>query len=145
MVDSVLEDVLPPGFLYTSSTSSPALASPLIIPGNPARIRWTIGTLAINQTGSVTIKALAGPITDGAGDPPTQLFTNTATLTGKDAVGASYSNTATATVTLKGLPTGLAKSVDKPTLEDLPGTLTYPLRPTYNGSDLLNNMRVIDP
>jgi len=140
MVNTILEDVLPPGFRYVSGSPSP-----MVIPGEPTIVRWTIGTLAPGQSGSVTVTALAGPITAGSGDPPAQTFTNIATLTGQDAGGTSYSASAEATVELQGLAIALTKTVDKALLTNLPDTLTYTLRPSYSGIGLLENVRVIDP
>ena len=64
-------------------------------------VRWSLGTLAAGASGSVTITARAGAITSGT----EQIFTNTATLSGKDSGGTPYDVDASADVTVQALDT----------------------------------------
>ena len=141
--NTVLQDTLPAGFTYQSSSSSPSI-TPTVIVGPPGIIKWNIGTLAANATGSVTITALAGPVTSGTGNPLTQTFTNNATLTG-DSSGTNYSQSASAQVSVQKGELSIGKTVDKSQLTSFPGSLTYTINPAYTGTDLLNAARVIDP
>ena len=139
--NTVLEDTLPQGFTFSSATPS----ATTVIPGNPAIIRWSLGTLAGGASGSITITALAGAVTNGVGDPPTQVFTNDATLSGQDAGGSLFTAGASADVSVQKLPIGVAKTVDQAFVTTLPDTVTYTLTPSFTGSALLDNVRVIDP
>jgi uncharacterized repeat protein (TIGR01451 family) len=142
-----LEDTLPTGFVYVSSSSSPSIGSPQVIPGTSTILRWNLGTIPANTaaTRTVTITARAGSVTNGTGDPLQQTFTNNARLTGTDSGGASYRADASATVVVRKLAVSLGKTVDIDYLDVLPGTLTYTLRPRSTDTALLENVRVIDP
>ena len=148
LLGTTLQDVLPPGFAYVSSSSTPNLGTPTVIPaGSGTIVRWSVGTLAANtpNAGTVTITARAGPVTDGSGDPPQQTLTNSATLAGKDAGGNPFTATASADVVVEALPITLDKTVDKAFLSPLPGTVTYTLKPRSSSADPLESARVIDP
>ncbi len=136
-----LEDTLPPGFTFSSATP----AATTVIPGNPAIVRWNLGTLAPGASGSITLTARAGAVTAGVGDPPTQVFTNTATLSGTDAGGTPFSNDASAAVSVQRLPLHIDKAVDQAFVTTLPSTVTYTLTPAFSGSQLLQSVRVMDP
>ncbi len=71
LLNSVVEDTLPPGFTYVSSSSSPSLGAPTVIPGSQVKVRWNKGTINANtpNSGTVTITARAGAVTNGSGDP----------------------------------------------------------------------------
>ena len=102
---AVLQDTLPPGFSYVSSSSSPSLGAPTVIPGSQTLLRWSVGNVNASTpaAGTVTITARAGAITNGTGTPPQQTFTSNATLTGRDPGGTSYSVNASADVTVQAL------------------------------------------
>src|SRR4029079_2968406 len=148
LLNTVLQDTLPVGFAYISSSSSPSLGAPTVIPAASGTIvRWNSGTIAANtpSAGTVTIVARAPAVTNGTGVPLQQTFTNAATFAGKDAGGTSYSTAASADVTIQALDVTLGKTVDKTFLSTLPGTVTYTLTPRSSGNDILSNVRVIDP
>jgi len=143
---STVQDTLPAGFTYVSSSSSPSLAAPTVIPGTQTVVHWNTGTVAANTpaAGTITITARAGQLTNGTGTPPTQTFTNNATLTGTGA-GASFSANASATVDVQALPISLGKTVDNTFLSSLPGSALYTMTPRSADDSLLSNVRVIDP
>src|SRR5262249_12351186 len=98
---SVIQDTLPPGFSYVSSSSSPSLGAPSAIrAAGGTSVRWNAGTIPASTAsqGTVTIPARAGPPTGGSGTPPQQTFTNRATLTGRDPGGTTFSTSASADV-----------------------------------------------
>src|SRR5207249_3767968 len=131
LLNTLVQDTLPPGFVYVSSSSSPALGNPLVIPGSPAIVRWNAGAVAANSpaAGTLTISALAGPVTSGTGNPLTQVFTNIASAGGEDASGAHYAAAASASISVQQLPMALGKTADKSVLNLLPGTISYTIRP----------------
>jgi uncharacterized repeat protein (TIGR01451 family) len=139
---STLEDTLPAGFAYVSSSSSPALGAPIVIPGAQTSVRWNTGAIAANTpaAGTITITARAGQITSGTGDPLTQTFTNNATLAGTG-VFAEFSADATATVDVQALPLSLGKTVDQSFLASLPGSATYTMTPRSARQRPLSNVR----
>src|SRR5262249_48847917 len=140
LLNSVLQDTLPPGFSYVSTSSSPSLGAPSVIPAAGGTIvRWNAGTIPANTTGgrTVTITARARPPTGGSGTPPQQTFTNHATLTGRDAGGTTFSTSARADVIVQALAITLDKSVDHTFLSSLPGEVTYTLTPRTSNGDLL--------
>ncbi len=139
--NAVLEDVLPPGFVFASA--SPAATT--VIPAGSPIVRWNLGTLAPGASGSVTLTARAGAVTAGTGDPATQFFTNQAELRGQDAGGTSYTADASADVSVQALPLSIDKTVDQSFVASLPGTVTYTLTPRFVGDSELQNVRVIDP
>ena len=149
LLDAVLQDTLPEGFTYVSSTSSPGLPAPTVIPSPSGTIvRWNVGTIAPGtpNAGIVTITAKAGAITNGTGTPPRQTFTNNATLVGRDAGGTAYAaEPASASVIVQDLDLTLGKSVDKTLIGSPPSSVTYTLTPRSSSSDVLQNTRVIDP
>jgi len=139
LLSPVVTDTLPAGFVYVSASPAPSL----VIPGSPTILKWNLATLASNASGSITLNALAGPITSGTGNPVQQVFTNTVTLTGNDASNNSYSGSATATVTVQKPPIDLQKSVNQ-SFVALPGNVTYTLTPVYTGTVLLQAASVSD-
>ena len=147
LLGTTLEDKLPPGFSFISSSSSPSLGAPTVIPAASGTIvRFNVGTIPATtpSAGTVTINARAGPVTAGSGDPPQQTFTNNATLKGQDAAGNPFSVAASADVVVQALDITLGKSVDKSFLNP-PGNITYTLTPESSSNDLLDSVRVIDP
>ncbi len=144
LLNTVVQDTLPLGYTYSSSSSSASI-TPTVMPGSPAIVRWTVGTLAGGASGTLTLTAIAGPITSGTGNPLTQTFTNNATIAGTDAGGNSYNVAASAQVTEQQTDLSLGKSVDQSQLTSLPGTLTYTLQPRYSGTTLQTLSRVLDP
>ena len=143
---STVQDTLPAGFTYVSSSSSPSLSAPTVIPGTQTTVRWSTGSIAANTptAGTITVTARAGQITNGTGDPLTQTFTNNAKLTGTSS-GTSYSATASATVDVQALPISLGKTVDHTFLSSLPGSAFYTMTPRSADDSQLSNVRVIDP
>ena len=148
LLNTVLQDTLPPGFTYVTSSSTPSLGAATVIPAPSGTIvRWNVGTITANTptAGTVTLTARAGAVTSGTGDPLQQTFTNRGTLKGKDVGGNEYSADASATVVVQALDLTLGKSVNKTFLTTLPDTVTYTLTPGSSSGDLLENVRVIDP
>ena len=89
----------------------------VVIPGPPTILRWNLPTLqappGIPNSGSITVNAIPGAVTNGSGDPLQQTFTNTATLSGTDGSNNPFSDTATADVIVQKPPLDVQKSVDK--------------------------------
>jgi uncharacterized repeat protein (TIGR01451 family) len=143
----IVQDTLPPGFVYVSSSASPSLGVPKVIPGAQTIVRWNAGTVAANtaSAGTITITARAGAITAGTGSPPLQTFTNNATLTGSDASANTYSAAASATVDDQALDISLGKTVNNAFLSALPGSATYTMTPRTSDNSPLSGVRVIDP
>lgn len=141
-----LEDTLPAGFTYVSSSSSPSVGSPTVIPGSPVKVRWSLSNISANNpsAGTVTITARAGAVTNGVGDPAIQTFTNVARLTGTDSSAKIYAADASAQVDLVQGTLKLDKSVDKAFVQT-PGEVTYTLRPGFSANSGLENLRVFDP
>src|SRR4051812_11254575 len=79
----LVQDTLPAGFVYVSSSSTPSIA-PTVIPGSQTILRWNVGAIPANtpSAGTITVTARAGAAT-----PPQQTFTNNALLRGTDAGG----------------------------------------------------------
>jgi uncharacterized repeat protein (TIGR01451 family)/uncharacterized repeat protein (TIGR02543 family) len=146
LTGSTVQDTLPAGFTYVSSSSTPSLGAPTVIPGTQTTLRWSTGTLAVNTpaAGTITVVARAGQVTNGTGTPPTQTFTNNATLTGTGA-GAQFSTSASATVDVQALPISLGKTVDHTFLSSLPGSALYTMTPRSADDSALSNVRVVDP
>jgi uncharacterized repeat protein (TIGR01451 family)/uncharacterized repeat protein (TIGR02543 family) len=143
---STVQDTLPAGFTYVSSSSSPSLGAPTVIPSSQTSVRWSTGTLAASTpaAGTITITARAGQLTNGTGDPLTQTFTNNATLAGTSS-GTTFSANASATVDVEALPISLGKTVDHSFLSSLPGSALYTMTPRSADDSSLSNVRVIDP
>ena len=105
--DAVVVDVLPPGFVFVSSTPPPSQ----VIPGTPSTIvRWNVGDLP-GPSGpfTITVNTLAPDITTS----PTT-FTNPATLTGTFTSGDTtftFTDEASADVEVEKPPLQLGKSV----------------------------------
>ena len=135
LTDSQVEDTLPPGFTYVSSSSSPSLGAPTVIPGSQVKVRWNSGTISANtpNAGTVTITARAGAVTNGSGTPLQQTFTNTAKLSGTGAGGFNFEDEDTATVVVEQGALSLGKTADKNFLNP-PGSVTYTLIPDFNSS-----------
>ncbi len=114
----------PPASL-TSSSSSPSLGAPTVIPGPQVKVRWNAGTIAANapNAGTVTITARAGAVTNGSGDPLQQTFTNTAKLSGTGPGGLPFSAQGTATVVVEQGALSLGKTADKTSVQT-PGNVT---------------------
>jgi uncharacterized repeat protein (TIGR01451 family) len=139
LLEGVVEDILPVGFVYAGATPSPSSVLPL--PGGTTRIRWYVGTLPAGSTpATISLSAYASG-TVGS-------HTNSVALYGKDAYGVSYDATDTADVGVVAPPVTLAKTVSPDGAVDVttPGqVLTYTLRPSYNGTELLDSVLVSDP
>jgi uncharacterized repeat protein (TIGR01451 family) len=132
--NGVVEDILPAGFAFKSST--PVASSVLPLAGGTTRVRWNVGPVAANSGPlAITISAYA-PATVGN-------YINSTTFTGQDAGGASYSASDTAQVNLITAPYTLGKNVDNATAK-AGDTLTYTINPSYNAPDLLTNVLISD-
>ena len=118
------QDTLPPGFAYVSSSSSPSLGAPTVIPGRRRSCAGTSGRSPATRRppGTITVTARAGAVTSGTGDPPHQTFTNNATLTRHGRRRDAYTATASADVDRPGAATQLGKTVDKTFRRRLPGS-----------------------
>ena len=145
--NAVVEDVLPPGFVFSSATPAPSQ----VIPASPSTIvRWNVGNLA-GPSGpfTITLNALAPSVMVS----PTT-FTNNATLTGTFTSGGTtltLSDDASADVDVETPALQLNKSVSPTGAVQANAILTYSLSPFFedpdisNGVQLLNNVQVSDP
>lgn len=139
LYNGMVEDILPAGFTFKSAIPSPASVVPL--PGGTTRIRWNVGTLTAHSSDqTITLQVYAG------GTPGS--YTNYGTLGGRDSNGNSFSDTSNgADVTIQEPDIDLNKSVNM-TEADIttPGaTLSYTIRPLYEGNSLLSNVIIADP
>lgn len=142
LYNAVVEDILPVGFAYKSST--PALSyPPVLLPDGTTRLRWNVGTLTAGAAAqTITLEAFTPHVNDPAS------FTNLVSLDGVDSEGAQYHAEDTADIDLTVPPVNLEKIVSPTGLVDAsdPGqVLTYTLRPHFSGSDLLTNAMISDP
>lgn len=141
LLNTYIEDILPLGFSFKSSTPNPS--SNVLLADGRTRLRWNVGTLAANSTSAkITLNAYVSKVIS----PPN--YVNTATILGNDRSGYSYSKSDTAEVTIIAPPINLAKSVSPSTSINVtdPGQiLTYTIRPSYYGDKLLDNVLVSDP
>ena len=142
LYDAVVEDILPVGFAYKSST--PALSYPPVLqPDGTTRLRWNVGTLTAGAAAqTITLEAFTPHVNDLAA------FTNLVSLDGVDSEGAQYHAEDTADIDLTVPPVNLEKIVSPTGMVDAsdPGqVLTYTLRPHFSGSDLLTNAMISDP
>ncbi|MBW6467738.1 MAG: DUF11 domain-containing protein [Coriobacteriia bacterium] len=138
LLDGVVEDLLPLGYAYKSSSLAPS--SVLQQPDGTTRIRWNVGTV-VAKAGARTITMSAFAPSD-----PGQ-YTNTVTLTGPDWAGFLYQASAASDVEVIPPPIQLRKSVSPEGDVEVttPGqVLTYTLRPHYSGAYLLQNALVSD-
>ena len=145
--NAVVEDVLPPGFVFSSATPAPSQ----VIPASPSTIvRWNVGNLA-GPSGpfTITVNALAPSVMVS----PTT-FTNNATLTGTFTSGGTtltLSDDASANVDVETPALQINKSVSPTGAVQANAILTYSLSPFFedpdisNGVQLLNNVQVSDP
>ena len=143
---AVVEDVLPPGFVFSSSTP----AASQIIPASPSTIvRWDVGDLA-GPSGpfTITVTALAPSVIES----PTR-FTNNATLTGTFTTGGTtltLSDDASAVIDVETTALQLDKSVSPTGAVQANAILTYTLSPFFedpdisDGVQLLNDVQVSD-
>ncbi len=142
----LVQDTLPAGFAYVSSSSSPSI-TPTVIPGSQTILRWNVGAIPANtpSAGTITVTARAGNVTGGTGTPPQQTFTNNALLRGTDAGGTQYTQLATADVIVQAPSLTLGKTVDKSvtTLPDATG-VTYTLTPGTGDNGQLSGVRIFD-
>jgi hypothetical protein len=145
--NAVVEDVLPPGFVFSSASPAPSQ----VIPASPSTIvRWNVGNLA-GPSGpfTITVNALAPSVMVS----PTT-FTNNATLTGTFTTGGTtltFTDDASANVDVETPALQLNKSVSPTGAVQANALLTYSLFPFFedpdvsNGVQLLNNVQVSDP
>ncbi len=139
LYNGVVEDILPAAFTFRSAIPSPASIVPL--PDGTTRVRWNVGTLAAQSAPqTITLRVYTGGV-------PGE-YTNYATLSGQDAAGNSYTDLSNgAVVIIQALDIKVNKSVDIPATDvTTPGaTLTYTVRPLYEGASLLTNVLIADP
>ncbi|HET9768123.1 MAG TPA: C25 family cysteine peptidase [Thermoanaerobaculia bacterium] len=141
LLGGTVEDILPAGFAFKSATPAPSSVVPL--PGGTTRLRWSVGTVAAHSApASITLNAYAAA---GTGS-----FSNSVTLSGQDASGATYTSpVASAAVGVVAAPFAIGKTVSNPggcatSCANAGDTLTYTIRPSYNGQDLLANVLISD-
>ncbi len=83
LLNSVLTDVVPAGFTVSAANTTPAPDSVAPQADGTTIVKWTIGTLAAAGSGNITLATTAPTIAGSS-----QVFTNSATLSGFDASGA---------------------------------------------------------
>ncbi len=141
LYNAVVEDILPAGFGFKSST--PALSyPPVLLPDGTTRLRWNVGTL----TGGAAAQSISLTVYSPHVNDPAS-FTNHVSLVGYDADGIAYHDNDQAEVTLTIPPVDLAKSVAPSGAVDVtdPGqVLTYTLRPQFHDDFLLQNVLISD-
>ncbi|MFK3759946.1 Ig-like domain-containing protein, partial [Lysobacter enzymogenes] len=130
----VVNDTLPSGYAFVSATASVGSYNSGV---------WTVGTLAVGGSETLTINARV---------LETGTYANTATVTATTADPTPGNNTSTATPTPVANPS-LRLVKDAPTNADNDGSgtvtlgdvLTYRVTATNNGNVTLNNVMVSDP
>ncbi|RAJ08677.1 putative repeat protein (TIGR01451 family)/gliding motility-associated-like protein, partial [Chitinophaga skermanii] len=117
----VVNDVLPSGFTFVSSTSSNYNATTGV---------WSIGTLAKDATASITIKAIVNA---------TGTYVNTATIAGTEHDPVTTNNTSAVTVTrVPYLDVAVTIGVNNST-PDVATNVTFTITATNNGPSTATN------